>query len=472
MAEANLTRHGSDDLSELLDCDPIEVGTAAGYSTCKLLWEKHPLGGKLVEKPVTMALFKPRVIHVDDDPDDRISKRFTEVWDQLKITEKIRNLYFCSRCYGAAAIGIGTRSVRSDKSLPVNPDAADIFINVFDPLNVSGSMVASQNPNSPDFQQPDAFLTVQGQRWHPSRTMKVFNGAPIYLSFQHSAFGFTGRSVFQRALFPMKAFLQTMETDGLVSEKAGLLVIKENQQTSVISGFMTLMSRVRRLFLKRAKTGGVLSVGQNDAIESLNLQNIDGAMKTARENIIASIAMSCDIPARLIQDEAFALGFSDGTEDSKAVAQYIEGVRNGMNDVFGFFEKFVQSVAWSEDFFEALKAEFPGDIDGEYTENFWRWRSSFTAKWEELTQESPQARQEAESKLVDNTAKLFTALMPVLDGDNRATLCVWVADIVNTLESTKSTPLMLDEGKIAEYEPPSMMPGAGYGAGDDGHEND
>lgn len=471
MAENHIVRQASDDLSALLDCAPIEPGTAAGYDTCKLLWEKHPLGGKLVEKPVTMALFKPRIIHVDDDPDDRISKRFTDVWDALRVTEKIRNLYFCARCYGAAAIGVGTRSVPVSEPLPQSGlDEHDIFINVFDPLNVSGSLVTGQDPNSPDFQQSDAFLSVQGQRWHPSRTMKVFNGAPVYLSFQQSSFGFTGRSVFQRALFPLKSFLSTMETDDLVSEKAGMIVVRENQKNSVISGVMAQVSRLRRSLVKQGRTGGVLSIGQQDGIESLNLQNIDGAMKTARENIISAIAMSCDIPARLIQDEAFALGFSDGTEDARAVAQYIEGVRNGMNDVFAFFERLVQSIAWSEAFFVALKAEFPDVVEGGFQENFYRWRSSFSSTWEELTQESPQERQEAESKVVRNIARLFSMLVPTLDPENRATLCTWVADVVNSLETTRRSPLILDEEKIADYEPPSMMPGGGYGMGDDDDE--
>ncbi|MCQ8768154.1 hypothetical protein NQU37_26735, partial [Escherichia coli] len=60
----------------------------------------------------------------------------------------------------------------------------DVYINAWDPLNASGSMVTDQNPNSPFFQEANKKLKIGGKDWHPSRTLKIFNGTPIYLEFQ------------------------------------------------------------------------------------------------------------------------------------------------------------------------------------------------------------------------------------------------------------------------------------------------
>ncbi|VFS51429.1 Uncharacterised protein [Budvicia aquatica] len=116
--------------------------------------------------------------------------------------------------------------------------------------------MTSQDPNAPDFQEPKNTLNIAGQDWHPSRTMKVFNGAPIYLGYQSSAFGFTGRSVFQRALYPLKSFLQSMVADNMVSQKAGVLVAKTAQNTSVLSGLMAAAGMIKRELLNQQKMMG------------------------------------------------------------------------------------------------------------------------------------------------------------------------------------------------------------------------
>ena len=54
----------------------LEPGTNVGYELCKTLWEFHPLGGKMVEKPVRLALSKPRVLNVDIHPKDMLVKAF------------------------------------------------------------------------------------------------------------------------------------------------------------------------------------------------------------------------------------------------------------------------------------------------------------------------------------------------------------------------------------------------------------
>ena len=48
-----------------------------------------------------------------------------------------------------------------------------------------------------------------------------------------------------------------------------------------------------------AKNGGVINVTPEEGVESLNLQNVDGALNFARDNIIYDIASGSDVPAIL-----------------------------------------------------------------------------------------------------------------------------------------------------------------------------
>jgi Uncharacterized protein conserved in bacteria len=255
MAEIQINTNLSSELMQILDSDAIKPGTDVGYNTCKLLWQFHPLGGKLVEKPINMAMCKPRSYNVETDPDERVVRQFREVWERMGLNEKIKNLFYVSRCYGAAAIGVGTDGVTCKEPLPTfGLREEDVYINVWDPLNASGSMVTDQNPNSRFFQQANATLKIASKSWHPSRTLKIFNGTPIYLEYQNSTFGFTGRSVFQRVLYPMKSYIGTMVANNLVAKKAGVLVAKTEQNGSVASNLMAAATGKKGKTSKSRKT--------------------------------------------------------------------------------------------------------------------------------------------------------------------------------------------------------------------------
>ncbi|WP_337049969.1 anti-CBASS protein Acb1 family protein [Serratia fonticola] len=453
--DANLSRL-------LMENDSIEPGDHAGYELCKQLWEFHPLGGKLVEKPITMALFKPRTNTVEGDEDKRLVTAFEDAWKRLDVTAKISNLFFVTRCYGAAVLAIGNRKdgSKTDAALELwGLEEDDVFINIFDPLNAAGSMGTTQDPNTAEFQQPNRHIRVAGETWHPSRTLRLFNGAPIYLSFQSSAFGYTGRSVFQRVVYPMKSFLQTMVTDNMVSNKAGVLVAKISQKNSVASAISAFALKVKRGMLKVSATENVISIGDGDSIESLDLQNVDKALTVSRDNIISNIAAGSDIPANLIKDEAFAIGFSDGTEDSKSVAQYIDSVRQKIDPVILFFERIVQHIAWSEAFFVTMQTDYPELYAGKsYKEVFYQWQQTFTSEWPPLMESPPETVQKSEGEVVKQVVELFNALAPRLDPANAATLVECIAEAVNRLSAFKDSPLVLDYEVLANYTPPSPAP--------------
>lgn len=456
MAEIQIDAALCSALTKILESDEIQPGTDVGYEVCKLLWQFHPLGGKLVEKPISMAMCKPRQYSVETDPDERVVRRFQEVWERMEVNEKIKNFFFISRCYGAAAIGVGTATTPCKDPLPTfGLTEEDVYINVWDPLNAAGSMVTDQNPNSRYFQKANAVLKISGKNWHTSRTLKVFNGTPIYLEYQSSTFGFTGRSVFQRVLYSMKSYVGTMVANDLVSQKAGVLVAKVQQNGSVMNGIMAAATGKKREFVKEARNKGVISIGPNDVIESLNLQNIDKALTTSRDSIISDISSGSDVPAILIKEEAFSQGWSEGAEDSKAISQYIDGVRQLIEPVMDYFERLVQYIAWNEDFYNSLKNDFPDIITEDYETTFYMWRREFTAKWQELVEESPDKRREADSKVVQQAIAIYAALSPTLDPENRATLADWVAGVANGTQTYGDIPLIIDVEALAKYIPPS-----------------
>ena len=65
------------------------------------------------------------------------------------------------------------------------------------------------------------------------------------------------------------------------------------------------------------------------------------------------------MPAILLNSETFTRGFGEGTEDAKAVAQYIDDVRKDLQPLYDFFVRIVQYRARSPEFFEALKNDIP-----------------------------------------------------------------------------------------------------------------
>jgi len=458
---STVTINGSGISSALMELlasnDSIEPGSQLSYEICKALYTSHVLAGKIVEKPIRLAMSKQRRIVIPDAP-DAVVEAFNREWARLGADLHIRNTAYLSRIYGIAAIIYGAPGAPTDE--PIDPwelaKLDDLYFNSLDPLNIAGSAVTNQNPNAPDFQKPNAYITAAGQKYHPSRSCTLMCGPPIYISYTASAFGYTGRSVFQRALFPMKTFVQSMITDDLVTRKAGVLISKQKGPGSVINNLMMKAAGIKRSLLKEAGSGNVLTIDVDEDIEALNMQNTDTAMTVARDNCIANIAAASDVPAILLKDEAFANGFGEGSEDSKAVVQYIDSVRDDLRPLYEFFDRIVQYRAWNEDFFNALSAANPELYAGRsYKEVFYEWQSAFVATWPSLMEE-PESElvKVAETKLKGVT-EIARTFLPILDPENKARMTAWVQDNLNQMNEMFEVEMQLDIDALATYEPPT-----------------
>ncbi|HCO7500768.1 TPA: DUF1073 domain-containing protein [Escherichia coli] len=446
----------SPELITLLDSDDIQPGMSAGYQTCKTIYLFHPLGGKMVDRPIKMAMNESRTVHISQayGIEQRLRDAFEREWKALGADKHIANAARISRIYGVSAIAMLVDNQEPSSAVDYRTlYKHNVTFNILDPLNTAGSIVLNQDPNAQDFQKVDG-IRVAGKPYHKSRCVVQQNEDPIYLAYNSAAFGFTGRSVYQRALFPLKSFIQTMRTDDMVSVKGGLLVTKIQGPSSVVNNMMQKLSGIKRMMLKRGKTGEVLQIGANDSIESIDLSNLEKPLDSSRNHILENIAAAADMPAIILNSETFANGFGEGTEDARSVAVYIDNIREWLEPLYDYFIRICQYRAWSIEFFNSLRADFP-ELKNTYSLYFSSWINNFEYRW-------PSSLKEPESEKVKVDEIRFKAIVSMLevllpqvntDDENRALLIEWAQTNANANESLFPQRLDLDIDSLKANRP-------------------
>ncbi|ENZ7568368.1 anti-CBASS protein Acb1 family protein [Klebsiella pneumoniae] len=457
----------SPELITLLDSDDIQPGMSAGYQTCKTIYLFHPLGGKMVDRPIKMAMNESRTVHISQayGIEQRLRDAFEREWKALGADKHIANAARISRIYGVSAIAMLVDNQEPSSAVDYRTlYKHNVTFNILDPLNTAGSIVLNQDPNAQDFQKVDG-IRVAGKPYHKSRCVVQQNEDPIYLAYNSAAFGFTGRSVYQRALFPLKSFIQTMRTDDMVSVKGGLLVTKIQGPSSVVNNMMQKLSGIKRMMLKRGKTGEVLQIGENDSIESIDLSNLEKPLDSSRNHILENIAAAADMPAIILNSETFAQGFGEGTEDARSVAVYIDNIREWLEPLYDYFIRICQYRAWSIEFFNSLRADFP-ELKNTYSLYFSSWINNFEYRW-------PSSLKEPESEKVKVDEIRFKAIVSMLevllpqvntDDENRALLIEWAQTNANANESLFPQRLDLDIDSLKAnrpQQPQGEEPGGG-----------
>lgn len=446
----------SPELITLLDSDDIQPGMSAGYETCKTIYLFHPLGGKMVDRPIKMAMNEPRTIHISQayGIEQRLGDAFEREWKALGADKHIANAARISRIYGVSAAAMLVDNQEPSSAVDYRTlYKHNVTFNILDPLNTAGSIVLNQDPNAKEFQKVEG-IRVAGKPYHKSRCVVQQNEDPIYLAYNSAAFGFTGRSVYQRALFPLKSFIQTMRTDDMVAVKGGLLITKIKGPSSVVNNMMQKLSGIKRMMLKRGKTGEVLQIGENDGIESIDLSNLEKPLDSARNHILENIAAAADMPAIILNSETFAQGFGEGTEDARSVAVYIDNIREWLEPLYDYFIRICQYRAWSIEFFQSLRADFP-ELQNTYSVYFASWINNFEYRW-------PSSLKEPESEKVKVDEIRFKAIVSMLevllpqtntDDENRALLIEWAQTNANANESLFPQRLDLDIDSLKANRP-------------------
>lgn len=413
----------------------------------------------MVEAPIAMAQSQEREISIPGGPEDRCRQAFLEEWERLRVDDQIYQLHSVARCYGIGSLAIVCEKVSPDKPIPFEQIAnLPIAFSVFDPLNTAGSLVLNQDPNAIDFMKFTS-IAVSGIPYHRSRTVTVMNERPVYISYTTSAFGFVGRSVFQRALFPLKSFVQSMVTDDLVTKKAGVFIAKLESPGSIIDNLMQRAAGIKRLFVKQSTNGNVISIGKDEDITTLNMQNIDGAYGMARTNLLKNIATSADMPAVILENETLTEGFGEGTEDAKLIAGFVHRFRKEMRPTYKFFDEIVMRRAWNRDFYKSIQEEFPEYGGVRYEEALYRWMRDFNAVWPSLLIEPESKRVETDKVKLEGIMSALEVFGPMLDPENRAELIRWAQDNINENKVMFKDSLDFDIDALKEWNPQEAMLG-------------
>ena len=432
-------------LYNILMTNSLVPGEQPSYMVCKDLYLYHPLGKKIIDAPISRAMNKRREIVVLEQP-DFVARRFNERWDALQSDYYIADCYRLSRIYGISSLAIIPEN--GDTATPLKPKELykeRISFNSLDPLNTAGSLIGVLDPNRPDFLKYSS-IQVQGKTYAASRSHIQLYENPVYLSFTNSSFGYVGRSAFNRCLYPMQSYLQSMIADNLVMVKSGVLVAKINQPGSIIDRVQTAAQNLRLSILKGARTGNTVSIKPDESIESLDLHYLD--YQKQRLNILETIALSLDMPAQFLTSDALSQGFGEGTEDAKLIISYIDRVRLDMKNLYDFMDMVVMHNAWTPEYFESIRLSLKDPLMT-YEEFFNSCKRSFRASWPDALEPSKKERIEQQRISYESVLQVWNSLSRTTEGENKGNLMKWVVDNLNEMGDLFPNKLKVDTDEIA-----------------------
>lgn len=453
MSEITVTNSTvTSNLAAIMKGDDIQPGAVPSYELCKTIYLYHPLGRKMVESPISTAQSQPREITVQAGPQEKLKEAFLTQWLADRNDDHIASCGAVARIYGISAIAMLIDGVDSKTDIDYKElYKQTVSYNTFDPLNFAGSAVLNQNPNALDFQKTTG-VTVQSDAYARSRTVVLMNETPLYIAYTPSAFGFSGRSVYQRALYPLKSFIQTMIADDMVARKAAVIVAKVEQPGSIIDNLMNKMTAFKRNILKQAENDNVISIGTTDDVTAIDLTNVNSALESSRKNILENIATAADMPAKLLNQETFAQGFDDGSEDAKDVAKYIEGIRKWLQPLYAWFDEVTMYRAWNPDFYKTIQELFPEEYGNvEYNTAFQKWRNSFKAIWPSLLTEPDSEKVKVDDVRLRAVMAMMEMLAPWMDPANKMAVIQWACDNFNELKLLFGSSLELDWEALEDW---------------------
>lgn len=434
----------------------ITPGYEPSYEDCKIMYVYHPLGARIIDAPIYLGFYRPRQITIDVGPQDELIAAFEAEWNRIGEIGALRYIIQTIRLsaiYGIAALGAGVPDVPTDRPLTdkewLSPD---LYFQVFDSLNTAGSLTLSQDPSNPNFLKPRHFV-VNNEVYHLNRGVVLQNEDPLYIQWTSSAFGFTGRSKYMRAMYPLASYVRMMVAHNKIAEKLALLITKVKSPGSIVDRVTDSFFRKKLQQIKVAATGNVASVDIDESIETLNMMNVDASGKFATDGIINDIASGAGMPGLLLTQDSLAQGFADGSEDAKQISSYIEAYRAQQEPIFRFFDRIVQRRAWTKEFWQAMRAKYPETMRGEtYAASFQKWTGAFAPKWPSMVQQSDKEELEGQQKRFDSVVKLVEVFGSMItEPQARADVIDWAAANINAQEKMFASPLILDTQAIADH---------------------
>ena len=473
-----LSEYGGSELMRMfLGTQDILPGHSPSYEACKTIYAYHPLGSRMVDKPLEMALSQEPILSVPGAPEDELLREFRKAWKRLGGVggdTLIFRIGQIARIYGIGTVACNI--VEGDKRAPTNDPLPlddlhkrELAFYIFDPLNTAGSLVLNQDPSAVDFMHPRQ-IRVGADSWSNTKAVVLMHEQPIWIEWTDSAFGFVGRSVYQRAFFPLKSFLSSMIADQFVQQKVGTLVYKGKSPGSVIDRVALAFANLKRQAIRGAQTNNVVQIGIDEDLASLNLEHVHSAGEYSRNNILKNIATASGMPAVLLNEETLTAGFGEGSEDAKQIARYIDRVRLELDPVYLFLREITMHIAWNEDFYAQIRKTYPEQYAGmSYDAAFHGWKDAFDAQWPNLLSEPDSEKAKGAEARIKSAAEVVDRIVAHADPENKARALEWLADTANNERDLFPEPLVLDVEALAAYEPPVDL---GASGNDDPGEND
>src|SRR3974390_2720068 len=102
-------------LQDLLVAPDLIPGDVVSYETCKQIYLYHPLGARITEGPVSLALSQRRGVKVADSPMEYCADAFEQEWRNLGGDSLVHNLLTVSRIYGVGSIALLVDGMKSNE---------------------------------------------------------------------------------------------------------------------------------------------------------------------------------------------------------------------------------------------------------------------------------------------------------------------------------------------------------------------
>ena len=374
------------------------------YQECQRLYVNFGLGKKIVNALPKLSLSSKREIIIGNAPDE-VKERFIKTCSIYKIDRIVLVSSILSRIYGMSCIFVNT-DLKDDKYQGLTKTdlkKCSLYFKVLTPL--AFKVEINQDPLSIGFQEPSK-IQIKGASIDKSRAYVVFNGLPIYLDFQNSAFNFAGQSVFanmRRFIVSWVSLYSALERIGI---KASAILIKNENGGFTNPQDIEVAKQSVSLF-KRLRQGMVAFLGKGQSAEFFNLNGgseISDMIREVKEGMAQALE---DTPTAILLDKNLSNGLSEGSEDMKAIVMAVNNYReNYLNDIYNFLDGYMFYEAWDDDFIKEMKLKYSKEYSTLGVNQIRQmWIKDFKFKWGSVYPKTPDEETKEKDGVLDRLKK-------------------------------------------------------------------
>lgn len=378
------------------------------YNTCKDIYRTSVMGKRVVEALVNFSLSAEREISIQKAPPEAL-ERFNITAKQMKQKEAIKRTIYNARIYGTGALYVALHHIAKDEDDFItkpnfdNVSDFEIFFNVLDPQNISGSVVDT-NPLSSTFLQL-IDIKVDNQIVPRKRIAVSHAVEPLYLDQRTSLIPYSPPSVFYNMIDLLKDYDASIEALDNLLYKAGAIIYKYPNQK--FSGITLDAVKKSAEILEQKRNGGVIAITEKCTVEDFPINNVNGLIESVNKLEDAITKALNDTPASLLFDKSLSNGFSEGDKDKETEISIIEAFReNKLTPLYTLTDYYVMLKAFDNDFINEMKDKYNDFKDKTNAQIFYEWTNSFKYEFGNLFPEPESLIIENATKKLDNLLKL------------------------------------------------------------------